>query len=124
MNIFLNVLSSKSLNLQIKFLSYTNIKSNFIHWKNKMSTIVCKNDVSIELDIKTLIFFDTETTGLPAEEHNKTKITELSLVAVETEHIRMGVFPRVQNKLTLCLNPRKMVSIEAEDLTGRLLDLF
>ncbi|KAG5881768.1 hypothetical protein JTB14_005531 [Gonioctena quinquepunctata] len=69
-------------------------------------------------EIKTFVFLDTETTGLPSEEGNKTKITELSMVAVQACHIRLGVFPRVQNKLNFCFNPRKMISLGSEDITG------
>lgn len=99
----------------------------FMHFNNKMEcmfSVASQNDNPESLDIKTFVFFDTETTGLPVEEHNKTKITELSLVAVEADHIRLGVFPRVQNKLNLCFNPRKMVSIDSGKLTGSLIVLL
>nr|XP_023018586.1 three prime repair exonuclease 2-like [Leptinotarsa decemlineata] len=69
-------------------------------------------------DIKTFVFMDTETTGLPSAENNKTKITELSMVAVQANHIRLGVFPRVQNKLNFCFNPCKLISDGAEKITG------
>ncbi|KAJ8924702.1 hypothetical protein NQ315_000853 [Exocentrus adspersus] len=68
--------------------------------------------------IKTFVFLDIETTGLPQMENNQTKITELCMVAVEASHIQLGVFPRVQNKLNLCFNPRKLVSLESEEMTG------
>ncbi|KAJ8924536.1 hypothetical protein NQ315_000684 [Exocentrus adspersus] len=62
-------------------------------------------------EIKTFVFLDIETTGLPREEYNKTKITELCMVAVEAAHIKGERTPRVQNKLNLCFNPAKMVSL-------------
>lgn len=70
------------------------------------------------MDIKTFVFLDSETTGLPAFEHNTTKITELCLISIQVEHIRLGICPRVQNKLNLCFNPLKRIHPEAENLTG------
>ncbi|CAH0718011.1 unnamed protein product, partial [Brenthis ino] len=77
--------------------------------------------------IATYVFFDLETTGLPRQEHNKTKITELSLVAVKKEHLLDSPeqkVPRVQNKLTLCLNPQKMIQDETTTITGLNNDLL
>lgn len=68
--------------------------------------------------IKTFIFIDSETTGLPLEENNTTKITELSLCATSSEHLSLGVIPRVQNKVTLCFNPRKLIGSTTTDITG------
>ncbi|CAH1975435.1 unnamed protein product [Acanthoscelides obtectus] len=59
-----------------------------------------------------------KTTGLPFYENNKTRIIELSLVAVQANHLRLRVYPRVQNKLSLCFNPWKLISAEAEKITG------
>ncbi|KAF4519691.1 hypothetical protein B566_EDAN003941 [Ephemera danica] len=62
--------------------------------------------------INTLVFFDTETTGLPAQERGRTHITELSLCAVRTcdlRNVTNGELPRAINKITLCLNPNKMI---------------
>lgn len=70
-------------------------------------------------DIKTFIFLDIETTGLPQMENNATKITELSMIAVQSSHLRLGVIPRVQNKLTLCFNPWKLISYDSEKITGK-----
>ncbi|KYB28263.1 Three prime repair exonuclease 2-like Protein [Tribolium castaneum] len=67
---------------------------------------------------------DLETTGLPHLEHNKTRITELCAVSVRADHIELGCFPRVQNKLSLCFNPMKMISPEATSLTGLSNDLL
>lgn len=69
-------------------------------------------------NIQSFIFFDIETTGLPFEEYNRTRITEMCFVAVQSEHISLGVYPRVQNKLALCFNPQKMISPTATELTG------
>nr|CAI5863829.1 unnamed protein product [Callosobruchus analis] len=86
--------------------------------KGCYSTKTNMNNNSQICDIKTFIFFDTETTGLPCFENNKTRIIELSLVAVQSNHLRLGVHPRVQNKLSLCFNPWKLISAEAEKITG------
>lgn len=71
------------------------------------------------MDIKTFVFLDSETTGLPSAENNRTKITELCLSAVQTEHLMLGVNPRVQNKITICINPRKMIHPCASEITGK-----
>ncbi|KAK7867063.1 hypothetical protein R5R35_005694 [Gryllus longicercus] len=70
--------------------------------------------------INTFVFLDLETTGLPSEEHNKTKITELALVAASRENINAtpcGI-PRVTHKLTLCCNPFRMINPTATNVTG------
>lgn len=70
--------------------------------------------------IATYVFFDIETTGLPHLERNRTKITELSFVAVlrkDLEEARNGSRPFV-SKLTLLVNPQKQISPEVEMLTG------
>lgn len=70
--------------------------------------------------IATYVFFDLETTGLPREENNRTKITELSFIAVKREHLLTSntKVPRVQNKITLCFNPQKLISYESTEKTG------
>lgn len=71
--------------------------------------------------IATYVFFDIETTGLPREENNKTKITEFSMVAVKRAHVletRPGAVPRVQHKLTLLFNPGRLISSEGSEITG------
>lgn len=68
--------------------------------------------------IKTLAFFDLETTGLPELEFFKTKITELTIVAVSVEHFLGSTIPRVQHKLSLCFNPYKRVDLKAMEITG------
>lgn len=76
--------------------------------------------------IKTFVFFDLESTGLPEFEFYKTKITELSFVACATEHLRASNIqlgsddlPRILHKLTVCLNPRKMIQPKATDISGK-----
>ena len=78
--------------------------------------------------IKTLVYCDLEATGL--KNSGRPRITELSFVAVNTESIldlnamlisnlqknRIKVeslFPRVANKLTVCVYP--MATIRPED---------
>ncbi|KAJ2940941.1 hypothetical protein O0L34_g10204 [Tuta absoluta] len=71
--------------------------------------------------IATYVFLDLETTGIPQEENNKTKITELSLVAVKRDQIldaRPGAVPRVLHKLTLCFNPGRPVPVSVTHVTG------
>lgn len=61
------------------------------------------------------------------EENNRTKITEISLVACSAAHLqvtKMGDLPRVLHKLTLCINPFKRISYKAEELTGLNNDLL
>lgn len=71
--------------------------------------------------IATYVFFDLETSGLPVEENNKTKIAELSMIAVKRAHVldtRPGAVPRVQHKLTLLFNPGRVISTEVSNITG------
>lgn len=70
------------------------------------------------VQIKSFIFLDLETTGLPHLENNRTKITELCMIGIQTDHLRLGVVPRVQQKLTLCFNPWKRISDKSEEITG------
>ncbi|KAJ2953194.1 hypothetical protein O0L34_g771 [Tuta absoluta] len=71
--------------------------------------------------IATYVFLDLEGTGLPEEENNQTKITEMSLVAVKREHLlncESGKAPRVQTKLTLCFNPERKIKAFASEISG------
>lgn len=99
-----------------------------------------KNDEAI----KTFAVFDLETNGLPWEQFNKCSITELSIYAFSAECLKVDVqrdvavlrpnegmegitsfafeppkLPRVLHKLTLMVNPRRMIQPEAERLTGK-----
>ncbi|XP_028041297.1 three prime repair exonuclease 2-like isoform X1 [Bombyx mandarina] len=70
--------------------------------------------------IETFVFVDLETTDIPRNDGNTTRITEISLVAVKRNHIvntPFGETPRVQQKLTLCLYPRKFISTGATEVT-------
>lgn len=72
-------------------------------------------------EIKTFVFFDLETTGLPDYECRKTKITEISLVACARSHLletKRGNLPRVLHKLTLCVNPRRLIQCQSTAITG------
>lgn len=72
-------------------------------------------------EINTFAFFDLETTGIPDFEFNKTKITEISIVACRKERLlaaKNGEIPRVHHKLTLCFNPCKLISPEATKISG------
>lgn len=76
---------------------------------------------SSRLAIKTLAFFDLETTGLPDLEFFKTKITELSIVACSVNHfldVQDNESPRVLHKITICLNPYKRIDLKASEVTG------
>lgn len=73
-------------------------------------------------NIATYVFFDIEATGLPDLEFNRTKITEFAFVAcskVELTKYEKGKVPRVQHKLTICVNPRKMIQPESTKITGK-----
>lgn len=70
------------------------------------------------MNLKSFVFCDLETTGLPSMEYNRTKITEMCFTVVEADHLNLGIFPRVQNKLNICLNPKRLISPVASDLTG------
>lgn len=71
--------------------------------------------------INTYLFFDLEATGLPEFEFNRTKITEISMIACSKKHIletKRNEIPRVLHKLTLCVSPRKLIQPEATIITG------
>lgn len=71
---------------------------------------------------KTFAFIDLETTGLPSLEFNRTKITQISITACSVEHIMelkdREAIPRVLHKLSLCLNPRKLIKLDSSEITG------
>ncbi|KAL7048104.1 hypothetical protein ACKWTF_003217 [Chironomus riparius] len=71
---------------------------------------------------KTFAFIDLETTGLPSIEYNRTKITQISITACAVEHIMelkdKEAVPRVLHKLSLCLNPRKLIKLDCSEITG------
>ena len=95
---------------------------------------------SVKKPIETFVFFDIESTGLKTTTY-KPRITELSFVAINHKdflHIRASHessqetlgnssgtqnstnfnLPRVNNKLTLCINPMKLIMPDVSDITG------
>lgn len=62
---------------------------------------------------------DLETTGLPSYQAYKTKITEISLVAVSVAHLKSSDIPRVLNKLSLCFYPRKFINPTTASISGK-----
>nr|XP_037269291.1 uncharacterized protein LOC119161062 isoform X2 [Rhipicephalus microplus] len=72
-------------------------------------TAVAQPRLSVVLPqpVKTLVFFDLETTGLPSK-YKRVSITEIALVAIDRAHFEKqdkAEF-RVTQKLTLCLKPQ------------------
>ena len=84
-------------------------------------------------EIKTLVYCDLEATGL--KNSGRPRITELSLVAVNTEsildlnamllsHLPLSklkvdrMLPRVVNKLTICVYPMTTIRPEVSGITG------
>ena len=74
-----------------------------------------------ENQIGTLVFLDLESTSLPSPGVYPC-ITEISLVAVHRNNFDLkapGVkLPRVLNKLSVCVHPRKPMQSTAALLTG------
>lgn len=68
---------------------------------------------------KSLVIFDLETTGLPRQEHNCTKITEMSFVGCLVTHLQEEELPRVINSLTLALNPMKRILPQTSEVNGK-----
>jgi DNA polymerase III epsilon subunit-like protein len=72
-------------------------------------------------EIRTYVFFDLESTGLPEYEFFKTKISEIALVACSKDHLlkcQYSEVPRVLHKQTLCFNPQKRITDKSEEITG------
>ena len=84
-------------------------------------------------EIKTLVYFDLEATGL--KNSGRPRITELSFVAVNTtdvlelhsklmSHLQEGkadvesILPRIMNKLTVCVYPLAIIRPEVSEITG------
>ncbi|XP_075149707.1 uncharacterized protein LOC142223752 [Haematobia irritans] len=93
----------------------------------------------ININIKTIVVVDLETNGLPWEQFNTCSITELSIYAfsascledkTKEEIVKTGIdgitsfsqcppeLPRVLHKLTLMINPKRMIHPESERITG------
>lgn len=74
----------------------------------------------MERTIQTLVFFDTETTGLPWNEKNQTKIIEICFVVVNRNDIMNcvpGSLPKY-TKFSSLLNPLRPIHKEVTYLTG------
>lgn len=67
---------------------------------------------------RTFAFLDLETTGLPRQEANLTRITEICIVACSAEHMRTFDKPRVIHKLSVCINPTRKISTISSEITG------
>lgn len=67
--------------------------------------------------IKTFAFLDLETTGLPIYESNLTQITELCIIACSTKHLQ-NKESRVLHKLSVCVNPERIISKVSAEMTG------
>ncbi|XP_065340070.1 uncharacterized protein LOC135939536 [Cloeon dipterum] len=69
--------------------------------------------------VRTLAFFDLETTGLPHEQP-RVRVTELSVVAVTVADLRAASprLPRILHKLTMCMNPCSPVYPMASQVSG------
>lgn len=70
------------------------------------------------VEIKTFAFLDLETTDLPCNDNNTTKIIEISLITVQTNHLFVERSCSIKNKLSLCFNPRKMICSDTERMTN------
>lgn len=66
--------------------------------------------------IASLVVFDSETSSISSR--NPLKITEMCFLSVQTDEIKSGSFPRVLNKLQLCLNPGCFLPPQINALTG------
>ncbi|XP_053227000.1 three prime repair exonuclease 2 isoform X1 [Podarcis raffonei] len=72
-------------------------------------------------DFQTFVFLDLETTGLP---HDQPHLAELCLFAVHRRSLQCSPLPgtpqlpRIIDKLTLCVDPQKPFTLEAERITG------
>ncbi|XP_070597511.1 three prime repair exonuclease 2-like [Erythrolamprus reginae] len=70
---------------------------------------------------QTFVFLDIESTGLP---RHQPRIAELCLFAVHQSSLQPSPWrkepqlPRIIDKLTLCVNPQKPFTLEAQDITG------
>ena len=83
-------------------------------------------------ELKTLVYFDIEATGL--KNSGRPRITEISLVAVSTRDVldlqsnlknlteskieAEKILPRIINKLTICAYPMAIIRPEVSEITG------
>jgi len=70
---------------------------------------------------KTFAFLDIETTRLQQFEC-RTKIAQLTITACSVEHLLelkdVDAVPRVLHKLSLCVNPRKLIKLDTSEVNG------
>lgn len=79
----------------------------------------------MSISFKSFVFLDLESTGLPFREPDgkRTRITEICMVSICKEHLLKcadeanNYCPRVIRKLTLPVNPGKVISEEAANLS-------
>lgn len=79
---------------------------------------LCSIARGVNMEMKTFVFFDTETTGFRG--CDPPKITEMAFVACLREHLlnpEQFDTPRVIFKLLLPLNPMKMIHPESTRIT-------
>lgn len=70
--------------------------------------------------IATFVFFDIETTGLPWQEKNQTKITDCSFVAASRKILEATLYGQTPlvSKFTVVLNPGRPIHPIVKNLTG------
>ncbi|XP_049880167.1 DNA polymerase III PolC-type-like [Pectinophora gossypiella] len=70
--------------------------------------------------VESFVFFDLETTGLPWQEKNRTKIIEFSFVAALRKDLETALFGEIPpvRKLTFLLNPERPVDPVVTQMTG------
>ncbi|CAB3232593.1 unnamed protein product [Arctia plantaginis] len=72
------------------------------------------------MKIASYVFFDIETTGLPYQERNQTKITELSFVAASRNDLKKASIGKkiYVSKLILLFNPQRRIHPDSSAITG------
>jgi hypothetical protein len=68
--------------------------------------------------MKSLVFFDLETTGLPSD--HAARITELNFCGVDRSQFiecKTKKLPRVTNRLNLCIDPSRPIDPVATDMS-------
>lgn len=79
--------------------------------------------------IASYVIIDVETTGLQGSHYGRTKITEICLVGVIKNHFKIQEhsktnsaleleIPRLKNKLTMCFQPEKDLTVMSEKNSG------
>lgn len=96
------------------FLLQNSRRFTFSYPRTLLSKVVKKTMIGAS-QFSTLIFFDLETTGL----RKPVEITELSMIAVERNHILESSksIPRLLDKFTTCVRPSKEIESFASTVT-------